>query len=118
MASLAESTTASKRRALGRSLADILSAAPACDLARALRAKFERARNPLLTFAAWCHAIERQDSTVASRDWRAALLAATSDDYGARFRSTISASVFLLSPTSRPQPIAPALGDEGENHPG
>jgi len=53
MASLAGSTIANKRRALERGLADILAAAPACDLARALRAKFERARDQLLTFADW-----------------------------------------------------------------
>jgi transposase len=50
---LAASSIARKRRALERSLDDILAAAPSCDLARALQTKFRRARDQLLTFAHW-----------------------------------------------------------------
>jgi transposase len=50
---LATSTLARKRRALERSLDDILAAAPSCDLARDLQTKFRRARDQLLTFAHW-----------------------------------------------------------------
>jgi transposase len=53
IATLAASTLARKRRALERSLDDILAAAPSCDLARALQNKFRRARDQLLTFAHW-----------------------------------------------------------------
>jgi transposase len=49
----ATSTIAAKRRALERSLADILAAPTACDLARDLQMKFRRARDQLLVFAAW-----------------------------------------------------------------
>jgi len=49
----ATSTIAAKRRALERSLADILSAPTACDLARDLQMKFRRARDQLLVFAAY-----------------------------------------------------------------
>lgn len=49
----AASTIAAKRRALERSLADILAAPTACDLARDLQMKFRRARDQLLVFAAW-----------------------------------------------------------------
>jgi transposase len=49
----AASTIAAKRRALERSLADILAAPTACDLARELQMKFRRARDQLLVFAAW-----------------------------------------------------------------
>lgn len=47
----AGSTIVAKRRALERSLADILSAPTACDLARHLQMKFRRARDQLLVFA-------------------------------------------------------------------
>jgi len=54
----ATSTIAAKRRALERSLADILAAPTACDLARDLQHKFRRARYQLLTFAAWPGLVE------------------------------------------------------------
>lgn len=49
----AASTIDAKRRALERSLADILSTPTGCDLARDLQQKFRRARDQLLTFAAY-----------------------------------------------------------------
>ena len=49
----AASTIAAKRRALERSLADILRAPTACDLARELQMKFRRARDQLLVFATY-----------------------------------------------------------------
>lgn len=49
----AASTIAAKRRALERSLTDILVTPTPCDLARDLQQKFRRARDQLLTFAAW-----------------------------------------------------------------
>jgi transposase len=54
----ATSTIAAKRRALERSLDDILAAATACDLARDLQMKFRRARDQLLVFAAWPGLVE------------------------------------------------------------
>jgi len=48
----AASTIAAKRRALERSLADILATPTACDLTRDLQMKFRRARDQLLVFAA------------------------------------------------------------------
>jgi transposase len=49
----AASTIAAKRRALERSLADILCAPTTCDIARDLQMKFRRARDQLLVFAAY-----------------------------------------------------------------
>ncbi|RWH97194.1 MAG: hypothetical protein EOQ89_26345 [Mesorhizobium sp.] len=49
----AASTIAGKRRALERSLNDILATTTSCDLARDIQNKFRRARNQLLTFAQW-----------------------------------------------------------------
>ena len=43
-----------------------------------------------------------QDSTVPYRDRRATSVVPTDGGYGVRFRFPISATVFLLSPTSRP----------------
>ncbi len=50
---LAASTVAAKRRALERRLNAILTAPTTCELAGALQAKVRRARDQLLTFAAW-----------------------------------------------------------------
>ena len=49
----AASTIAGKRRALERSLNDILATTTSCDLARDIQNKFRRARDQLLTFAQW-----------------------------------------------------------------
>jgi transposase len=53
----AGSTLAAKRRSLERRLAEILEAPTTCDLARALQSKFRRARDQLLTFAAFPGAV-------------------------------------------------------------
>jgi len=58
VAHLAASTVAAKRRALERRLNAILTAPTTCDLAAALQAKLRRARDQLLTFAAWGGAVE------------------------------------------------------------
>ena len=55
---LAASSIASKRRALERSLDDILAASASCDLARDIQNKFRRARDQLLTFAHWPGLVE------------------------------------------------------------
>jgi transposase len=54
----AASTIAAKRRALERSLDDILAAPTSCDLARDIQNKFRRARDQLLTFADWPGLVE------------------------------------------------------------
>jgi transposase len=54
----AASTIAAKRLALERSLADILAAPTACDLARDLQMKFRRARDQLLVFTAYPGLVE------------------------------------------------------------
>jgi transposase len=53
VATLAASTLARKRRALERSLDNILAAPTSCDLARDIQSKVRRARHQLLTFAHW-----------------------------------------------------------------
>lgn len=55
---LAASTIAAKRRALERSLDDILAATTSCEFARAVQRKFRRARDQLLTFAFWPGMVE------------------------------------------------------------
>ncbi len=54
----ATSTIATKRRALERSLADILAAPTECELARDLQMKFRRARDQLLVFATYPGLVE------------------------------------------------------------
>ena len=54
----AASTIAAKRRALERSLDDILATSTSCDLARHIQNKFRRARDQLLTFADWPGLVE------------------------------------------------------------
>ena len=58
VATFAASTLARKRRALERSLDDILAAPTSCDLARDIQRKFRRARDQLLTFTRWPGRVE------------------------------------------------------------
>ncbi len=55
---LAASTIAAKRRALERSLDDILAVSTTCEFARNVQHKFRRARDQLLTFALWPGMVE------------------------------------------------------------
>ena len=55
---LAASTIAARRRALERSLQDILDTPTTCELAKAVQNKFRRAKDQLLTFALWPGLVE------------------------------------------------------------
>lgn len=55
---LAPSTIAARRRALDRTLGDILAASTSCDFARAIQKMFARASDQLLTFADWPGQVE------------------------------------------------------------
>jgi len=110
MASLAESTIASKRRALGRSLADILSAAPACDLARALRAKFERARDQLLTFADWKGLVEPHNNGCERGLRPAVIQRKVTNGYRAMWAAEGEADVRTVVATARVGPDANVFG--------
>jgi transposase len=55
---LAASTIAAKRRALERTLQDILDTPTSCELARVVQNKFRRAKDQLLTFALWPGQVE------------------------------------------------------------
>jgi transposase len=58
IASFKASTIASKKRALEKQLAALLTAATGCDLARELQAKIRRAQNQLLTFCDYPREVE------------------------------------------------------------
>jgi transposase len=73
LAGLASSTLAAKRRALERSLDDILAATTGCDLALALQHKFRRARDQLLTFTHWPGLVEATNNA-CERDLRPAVV--------------------------------------------
>jgi len=55
---LAPSTIAARRRALDRTLGEILAASTSCEFARVIQKKFARASNQLLTFADWPGQVE------------------------------------------------------------
>ena len=63
----ATSTIATKRRALERSLADILAAPTECELAHDLQMKFRRARDQLLVFAAYPGLVEPTNNACETR---------------------------------------------------
>ena len=56
--SLATSTIAARRRALERTLQDILDTPTSCELAKVVQNKFRRAKHQLLTFALWPGLVE------------------------------------------------------------
>jgi transposase len=55
---LAPSTVAARRRALKRTLQDILDTQTSCELAKVIQNKFRRAKDQLLTFALWPGLVE------------------------------------------------------------
>lgn len=89
---LAVSTIAARRRALERTLQDILDTPTSCDLARVVQNKFRRARDQLLTFALWPGQVEATNN----RCWARALagvdlVAARADcDAGLRLRPGVA----------------------------
>jgi transposase len=70
---LASSTLAAKRRALDRSLTDILAVSTTCDLSRYLQNRFRRARDQLLTFIDWPDEVEATNNA-CERDLRPAVI--------------------------------------------
>jgi transposase len=70
---LASSTLAAKRRALDRSLTDILAVSTTCDLSRDLQNRFRRARDQLLIFIDWPGEVEATNNA-CERDLRPAVI--------------------------------------------
>jgi len=110
MASLADSTIASKRRALERGLADIHATTPACDLARTLQAKFDRARDHLLTFADWNGLVELHNNGCKRGLRPAVIQRKVTNGYRAMWAAEGEADVRSVVATARIGPDANVFG--------
>ncbi len=102
----AASTVATKRRALERSLDDILAAPSSCDLAQALQNKFRRARDQLLTFARWPGEVQATNNA-CERDLRPAVIQRkVTNGYRAMWAAQGEADVRTVIDTARLTPGA------------
>jgi transposase len=107
---LAPSTIAARRRALERTLDDILVASTSCDLAKALQRKFARARNQLLTFAHWPGQVEPTNNA-CERDLRPAVIQRKiTNGYRAMWAAQGEADVRTVVDTARLTPGANIFG--------
>jgi len=97
----AASTIAAKRRALERSLADILAAPTACDLARDLQMKFRRARDQLLVFAAWPGLVEPTNNACERALRPAVIQRKVTNGYRAMWAANGEADVRTVVDTAR-----------------
>ena len=101
---LAASTIATRRRALERTLQDILDTQTSCDLARVVQNKFRRARDQLLTFALWPGLVEATNNA-CERDLRPAVVQRkVTNGYRAMWAAQGEADVRTVIDTARLRP--------------
>ena len=101
---LAASTIAARRRALERTLQDILDTPTACELARVVQNKFRRARDQLLTFALWPGQVEATNNA-CERDLRPAVVQRkVTNGYRAMWAAQGEADVRTVIDTARLKP--------------
>ncbi|MFC4174892.1 IS66 family transposase [Microvirga sp. GCM10011540] len=110
VATLAASTLARKRRALERSLDDILAAPTSCDLARALQSKVRRARDQLLTFAHWSGLVEATNNACERALRPAVIQRKVTNGYRAMWAAEGEAAVRTVVDTARLTPGATVFG--------
>src|SRR5689334_9507138 len=107
---LAASTVAAKRRALDRRLTSILAAPSGCELARALQAKLRRARDQLLTFAAWPGQVAATNNA-CERDLRPSVIQRkVTNGYRAMWAAEGEADIRTVVDTARLKPDASVFG--------
>jgi transposase len=107
---LAPSTIAARRRALERTIGDILAASTSCDLAKALQRKFARARHQLLTFAHWPGQVEPTNNA-CERDLRPAVIQRKiTNGYRAMWAAQGEADIRTVVDTARLTPGANIFG--------
>ena len=107
---LAASTVAAKRRALDRRLTSILAAPSGCELARALQAKLRRARDQLLTFAAWPGQVAATNNA-CERDLRPSVIQRkVTNGYRAMWAAEGEADIRTVVDTARLKPDASVIG--------
>ena len=101
---LAASTIVTRRRALERTLQDILDTPTACELARVVQNKFRRARDQLLTFALWPGQVEATNNA-CERDLRPAVVQRkVTNGYRAMWAAQGEADVRTVIDTARLKP--------------
>jgi transposase len=106
---LAVSTIAAKRRALERSLADILAASTSCDLARDVQKKFRRARDQLLTFALWPGMVDATNNACERALRPAVVQRKVTNGYRAMWAAEGEADIRTVVDTARLAPGANAF---------
>ncbi|ORE85629.1 hypothetical protein ATO4_26417 [Aurantimonas sp. 22II-16-19i] len=100
----AASTIAAKRRALERSLAEIFAASTGCDLARDRHQKFWRARDQLLTFAAYPGLVEPTNNACERALRPAVIQRKVTNGYRAMWAAKGEADVRTVVDTARLRP--------------
>lgn len=103
---LAASTIAAKRRALGRSLDDILAASTTCEFARNVQHKFRRARDQLLTFALWPGMVEPTNNACERALRPAVIQRKVTNGYRAMWAAEGEADIRTVVDTARLRPGA------------
>ena len=101
---LAASTIATRRRALERTLQDILDTPTSCELARVVQNKFRRAKDQLLTFALWPGLVEPTNNA-CERDLRPAVVQRkVTNGYRAMWAAQGEADIRTVIDTARLKP--------------
>jgi transposase len=107
---LAPSTIVARRRALERSLGDILAASTSCDFARVIQKKFARASDQLLTFARWPGQVQPTNNA-CERDLRPAVIQRKiTNGYRALWAAQGEADIRTVVATARLTPGANIFG--------
>ena len=101
VATFAASTLARKRRALERSLDDILAAPTSCDLARDIQRKFRRARDQLLTFTRWPGMVAATNNACERALRPAVIQRKVTNGYRARWAAEGEADIRTVVDTAR-----------------
>jgi transposase len=103
---LAASTIAARRRALERTLQDILDTPTSCELARAVQNKFRRARDQLLTFALWPGRVEPTNNACERALRPAVVQRKVTNGYRAMWAAQGEADIRTVIDTARLKPGA------------
>jgi transposase len=106
---LAAATLARKRRALERSLDEILATPTSCTLARDIQNKVRRARDQLLTFAAWPGLVEATNNACERALRPAVIQRKVTNGYRALWAAAGEADIRTVVDTARLSPGANAF---------
>jgi transposase len=101
---LAASTIATRRRALERTLKDILDTPTSCELARVVQNKFRRAKDQLLTFALWPGLVEPTNNACERALRPAVVQRKVTNGYRAMWAAQGEADIRTVIDTARLKP--------------